>query len=84
MLLGAGNLGAFEPLLEDRYYRFEYIRMWWPMQDYFGMSAARIANVLDFSPANAQAAALRQGGLRHLVVTRLQRARPSAGAQLRA
>ena len=60
VLLGAGNLGTFEPLLEDRYYRFEYIRMWWPMQDYFGMSAARIANVLDFSPANAQAAALRQ------------------------
>ena len=60
VVLGAGNLGAFEPLLEDRFYRFEYIRMWWPMQDYFGMTAARIANFLDFSPENTQAANLRQ------------------------
>ena len=60
VLIGAENLGTFEPLLEDRYYRFEYIRMWWPMQDYFGMTAARVANFLDFNPANAQAADLRQ------------------------
>lgn len=60
VLLGDGNLGTFEPLLEDRYYRFEYIRMWWPMQDYFGLSAARIAHLLDFNPANTRAAALRQ------------------------
>ena len=30
------------------------------MQDYFGLSADRIAGLLDFSPANADAAALRQ------------------------
>ena len=60
VVIGTGNLGAFEPLLEDRYERFDYIRMWWPMQDYFGMTAARLANFLDFTPANARSAAMRQ------------------------
>lgn len=60
VVVGQGNLGVVEPLLEDRYHRYEYIRMWWPMQDYFGMTAGRIANFLDFSPDNAPAAAMRQ------------------------
>lgn len=50
-----------EPLLEDRYYRFEYIRMWWPDQDYFYLSAPRVTNALDFSPENTQAAQIRRG-----------------------
>ena len=29
-----------EALLGNRYYQFEYTRMWWPMQDYFNLSAA--------------------------------------------
>ncbi|MCY3905702.1 MAG: TIGR03663 family protein [Anaerolineaceae bacterium] len=60
VVVGSGNLGTFEPLLEDRFQRFDYIRMWWPMQDYFGMTAARLANFLDFTPANARSAAMRQ------------------------
>ncbi|MBN1311262.1 MAG: TIGR03663 family protein [Anaerolineae bacterium] len=35
ILAGPENWTKVEPLLGDRYYRFEYIRMWWPMQDYF-------------------------------------------------
>jgi uncharacterized protein (TIGR03663 family) len=50
-----------EPLLEDRYTRFDYTRMWWPMQDYFNLTAGRVLNVFDFSPGNPQAAALREG-----------------------
>ncbi|MCE2490261.1 MAG: TIGR03663 family protein [Anaerolineae bacterium] len=60
VVLGTGNLGTFEPLLEDRFHRFDYIRMWWPMQDYFGMTPARLANFLDFSPSNTGSAAMRQ------------------------
>ncbi|MCY4526101.1 MAG: NHL repeat-containing protein, partial [Anaerolineaceae bacterium] len=60
VVVGTGNLGTFEPLLEDRFHRFDYIRMWWPMQDYFGMTAARLANFLDFSPSNTRSAAMRQ------------------------
>jgi predicted membrane-bound mannosyltransferase/DNA-binding beta-propeller fold protein YncE len=35
VLAGPENWAKVEPILGDRYYRFEYIRMWWPMQDYF-------------------------------------------------
>lgn len=50
-----------EPLLEDRYYRFEYMRMWWPSWNYFNLNATRVANALDFSPSNTQAAEIRHG-----------------------
>ncbi len=50
-----------EPLLEDRYYRFEYMRMWWPMQDYFNLTTQRVLNAFDFNPANTQASEIRRG-----------------------
>jgi uncharacterized protein (TIGR03663 family) len=50
-----------EPLLEDRYYRFEYMRMWWPMQDYFNLTTQRVLNTFDFNPANTQASEIRRG-----------------------
>lgn len=50
-----------EPLLEDRYYRFEYMRMWWPSWNYFNLNATRVANALDLSPTNTQAAEIRHG-----------------------
>ncbi len=59
--VGDGNRAVVEPLLGDRYYHFEYMRLWWPMQDYFNLDIARLDNVLDFNPANTQAAGLRQG-----------------------
>ncbi len=36
ILAGSSNWPKIEALIGDRYYQFEYIRMWWPMQDYFG------------------------------------------------
>ncbi|MBE2268742.1 MAG: SMP-30/gluconolactonase/LRE family protein, partial [Anaerolinea sp.] len=50
-----------EPILEDRYYRYDYIRMWWPMQDYFYLNADRVNNVFDFSGSYPQASELRRG-----------------------
>jgi uncharacterized protein (TIGR03663 family) len=50
-----------EPLLEDRYIRFEYIRMWWPDQEYFYLTAQRVINTFDFSPENTNAALIRRG-----------------------
>jgi predicted membrane-bound mannosyltransferase/DNA-binding beta-propeller fold protein YncE len=61
VIVGDENRPKVEPLLEDRYVRYDYIRLWWPMQDYFGLTAERIANVLDFSPEDQQAAQIRQG-----------------------
>ena len=71
VVVGAGNRGDVEPVLEDRYIRRDHMRMWWPMQEYFGLTPQRILNVLDFSPGNANANALRQGHRRYLVVARL-------------
>lgn len=61
VIVGDENRPKVEPLLQDRYIRFDYIRLWWPMQDYFGLTGQRVANTLDFSPDNPQAAQIRQG-----------------------
>lgn len=61
VVVGDANRGKVEPILEDRYQRFDHIRLWWPMQEYFNLNVDRVNNLLDFSPGNAQAAQLRQG-----------------------
>lgn len=61
VVVGSGHRGDVEPILEDRYIRREHMRMWWPMQEYFGLTPQRILNILDFSPHNANATALRKG-----------------------
>ncbi len=50
-----------EPLLGDRYYHFSYVRMWWPMQDYFNLTIDRLDNAWDLNPANTTAANIRRG-----------------------
>ncbi len=35
------NFDKIEPALGPGYYRIDYIRMWWPMQDYFNVVAER-------------------------------------------
>lgn len=37
ILVGDNNWQLVEPLLADRYFSFEYIRMWWPNQDYWAL-----------------------------------------------
>lgn len=61
IVVGDDKRGRIEPILEDRYQRFEYIRLWWPMQDYFNLTIARVNNLLDFAPENQNAAQIRQG-----------------------
>jgi uncharacterized protein (TIGR03663 family) len=46
VIVGAGNWARVEPILGDRYYSFEYTRMWWPMQDYWGLTGERIWNAI--------------------------------------
>lgn len=43
VLVGEANRNVVEPLLEERYQRFDYKRMWWPMQDYFGLTPVRVS-----------------------------------------
>ena len=37
VIAGNNNWPKVETLLKKNYHTFEYIRMWWPMQDYFGL-----------------------------------------------
>ncbi|HJW90240.1 MAG TPA: flippase activity-associated protein Agl23 [Anaerolineales bacterium] len=46
ILVGAENYGKVEPIAGQAYYRFDYIRMWWPMQDYFNLNMERVMNAL--------------------------------------
>lgn len=38
ILVGDANYSKIEPLIGQAYTSFEYIRMWWPNQDYFDLS----------------------------------------------
>ncbi len=43
VIAGNNNWPKVEALLRNNYHTFEYIRMWWPMQDYFGLDMQRIS-----------------------------------------
>ena len=42
ILVGDKNFGKIEPIVGEAYYRFDYIRMWWPNQDYFNLTFDRV------------------------------------------
>ncbi len=46
ILAGETNFGKIEPVVGDAYQEFDYIRLWWPNQDYFGLNWERIKNDL--------------------------------------
>ena len=48
VIAGNNNWSKVEAMLGNRYHSFEYIRMWWPMQDYFHLTLERVKeNLLD-------------------------------------
>jgi uncharacterized protein (TIGR03663 family) len=44
VIAGNNNWPKVEALLKNNYHTFEYIRMWWPMQDYFGLGYESVLN----------------------------------------
>jgi hypothetical protein len=38
ILVGDNNFGKIEPVVGQAYYRFDYIRIWWPDQDYYNLT----------------------------------------------
>jgi len=40
------NFEKIEAALGDGFYRFDYIRMWWPHQDYFNLDRTRVLNAI--------------------------------------
>ncbi|MEA3350500.1 MAG: hypothetical protein U9Q82_07765, partial [Chloroflexota bacterium] len=45
ILVGDNNYDKIEPVVGQAYYQFDYIRIWWPNQDYFNLSWERIKTV---------------------------------------
>jgi predicted membrane-bound mannosyltransferase/DNA-binding beta-propeller fold protein YncE len=40
------NFDKINAALGDEFYEFDYIRMWWPNQDYFGLDKTRVLNAI--------------------------------------
>jgi sugar lactone lactonase YvrE len=40
------NFDKINAALGDEYYEFDYIRMWWPNQDYFNLDRTRVLNAI--------------------------------------
>jgi len=40
------NFDKIEPALGNGFYKFDYIRMWWPNQDYFNLDKTRVLNAI--------------------------------------
>lgn len=59
VIIGDSNRSKFEPLLEDSFQRFDYIRMWWPIQDYFDLNPKSMGRF--FSLEDPTSGQLRRG-----------------------
>jgi predicted membrane-bound mannosyltransferase/sugar lactone lactonase YvrE len=46
ILVGEGNFGKIEPVVGQAFHQFDYIRLWWPNQDYFGITLDRMAKAI--------------------------------------
>jgi sugar lactone lactonase YvrE len=44
---GPSNWDGVERLLGNRYYRFEYIRMWWPTEEYRGVTGQTFTDIFN-------------------------------------
>ncbi len=61
MVVGNKKVGDVRRILGDRYYEFGYIRLWWPMQEYFGLTYDRVTNVFSTADDNIAARYFREG-----------------------
>lgn len=46
IIAGQDKYTKLEPIVKDNYYAFEYMRLWWPMQDYWNLNWERISSAL--------------------------------------
>jgi sugar lactone lactonase YvrE len=46
ILVGDANYGKIEPVVANLYDKFDYIRLWWPNQDYYNLTWERVRNAL--------------------------------------
>lgn len=46
IIAGESTSGKLEPILKNNYIQFDYMRLWWPNQDYFDLTWDRVKEVL--------------------------------------
>ena len=46
ILVGDANFGKIEPVVANLYDQFDYIRLWWPNQDYYDLTWERVRSAL--------------------------------------
>lgn len=46
IIAGESTSSKLEPIVKNNYIAFDYMRLWWPMQDYFGLTWERIGQFL--------------------------------------
>ena len=46
ILVGDTNFGKIEPVVANLYDQFDYIRLWWPNQDYYDLTIDRVKNAI--------------------------------------
>lgn len=46
IIAGSENYGKIEPVVGQAFDRFEYVRIWWPTQDYYNLTWERIKNAI--------------------------------------
>jgi len=46
IIAGQDKYAKLEPIIRDKYYYYEYIRLWWPMQDYWNLNWEKIYSAL--------------------------------------
>ncbi|MBI5929512.1 MAG: TIGR03663 family protein [Chloroflexi bacterium] len=60
VIVGNKKNAEVEKILGKDYYRFNYIRLWWPMQAYFNLDYTRIANLFESDASNPAASHYRR------------------------
>ncbi len=61
VVVGGKKVDDVRRILGDRFYEYNFIRLWWPMQDYFGLTYNRVTDVFSTDPNDIAAPYLRQG-----------------------
>jgi len=46
IIAGQDKYIKLEPIVKDNYHVFEYVRLWWPMQDYWSLNWERVSSAL--------------------------------------
>jgi predicted membrane-bound mannosyltransferase/DNA-binding beta-propeller fold protein YncE len=47
IISGEGNFSKLDSIVKDNFVQFDYMRLWWPNQDYFDLTWERVANAFN-------------------------------------